>query len=139
MDYFMGNDDLVSLVDTEIENAELMGYDIENPEVMGGIFKKLFTKIKKEIKYKKRKKAEAASGTRAATTDQPQNFSLNTPFGTGQYTKGSGFSFLKPQTGTGITPQQNTNIMDTVTRNPAILIGGIAIVYLLMQKKSGKK
>lgn len=124
-----------------MEDAELMGFDLDDPEMMGGLIdgiKKIASAIRK------RREARKKSGE---TTSAPA-FSVQTPQGTAALGP-QGFSWTGslPQslpiatTGYQIAPvQQSESIIDKVKKNPALLgLAAIPVLMLIMAKRSQKK
>lgn len=118
-----------------IEDAELMGNDLDDPEVMGGLIKGIANIVKT---IKKRRAARKASGESAPT------LSLQTSQGTAAIGPGgltwTGAPGTTAQstlpignTGYQIAPvQQGNSIMDKIKQNPALIAGAVAIPVLLM-------
>jgi len=123
-------------IDNVIDEYNLMGYDDLPVEYMGGIFKKLFTRIRDRIRA--RKAARKAAG-------QPASYGLSTPAGSVQLGP-EGLNITPSGGGAGIqagllpVQQQTTQagIMGMVQKNPMLLMIPLALFALLTMKK-GKK
>jgi len=119
-----------------IEDAEMMGIDIDDPEMMGGIVD-VVKKIAGAIK--KRRQSKKSSGSSAPTV------SVQTSQGTAALgPAGLSWTGSIPQnipigtTGMALQtmPQQET-ILDKIKANPALLAGiaAVPIMFMLMSRK----
>jgi len=116
-------------IDNVIDEYGLMGYDDLPVEYMGGIFKKLFTRIRDRIRA--RKAARIAAG-------QPASYGLSTPAGSVQLGP-EGLNITPSGGGAGIQEQTTqAGIMGMVQKNPMLLMIPLALFALLTMKK-GKK
>lgn len=123
-----------------IEDAELMGIDIDDPELMGGFIVNIAKKIGAAVR--KRRAAKASSGSSGMPS-----FSMQTAQGTAAIGPG-GLTWTGQQNipigNTGMSLQtmpQSESIMDKIKSNPALLAipaGGL-ILFMVMSKKGGKK
>ena len=131
---YQNNDfpELVGAIDSLINRAELMGYDTTDPELMGGLIKKLVKRIKKRIAAKKKK--GGSGGT----------YSISTPTGTVSVGAG-GVQLTRPAgTGTGTTMplsiqqpgMQQAGIMGMIQEKPYLLaIPALAMALIMAKKK----
>lgn len=124
-------------MDLMVDDMDLMGYC--EPELMGGLIKKLIKKIKKRIKAKKIK--GKSSG----------NYSISTPSGTVSIGP-QGVNVLRPagmvtpgmqQISPSMVPAttiQRGGLLDTFKENPAMLaIPAAALLFIAMSKKQKSK
>lgn len=124
-----------------VEDAELMGMDIEDPELMGSLIQNVVKKIAGAVR--KRREAKAKSG-------QSSSFP-SVSIQTGQGTAGIGPGGITwtgqqniPIGNTGMslqtTPQSET-IMDKIKSNPALLAipAGAMMLFMVMSKRGSKK
>jgi len=125
-------------IDNFIGECEIAGIDIENPELMGGLFKKIFKRIRKRIREKRARK----SGN--------NRYSLSIPSGKMTYNPKTGFQILTPDTNMSINPA--ATYTNTATTNsgkinipgigdvPIIAVASLPLlIYALIQKKNKKK
>lgn len=125
-------------IDLILDEAELMGVDLDDPELMGFFLKKLINKIKS--RFKKKKKG-------APSPMAPTSITMTTPAGVAKVGPG-GVSFtgkrplaITPTGAIVAAPPQPTGIQ-AMLKNPAVLIGGgagLLILFMMMQKKKGKR
>lgn len=123
-----------------VEDAELMGVDFDDPEIMGGFIQNVAKKIATAV----RKRREA----RQAKNEPAPSFSVQTPQGTAALGPG-GISWTGQvpsnipigNTGYQIAPvQQQGSIFDKIKENPALLaLAGIPIVLLMMKPKRSEQ
>jgi len=127
-------------IDGMIEDAELMGIDIDDSELMGGLIQNVGKKIAGAVR--KRREAKAKSGQ---STSFP-SLSIQTGQGTAALGPG-GITWTGQQnipignTGMSLqtTPQSET-IMDKVKNNPALLaIPAAGLVLFMTISKRGKE
>jgi len=125
------NDPLIAAeFDGLVTDAELMGIDFDDPELMGAFLSTIIKKIKGRIQ--ERKKARAASG-------QPSgfpNFSVSTGDGSAQLGPG-GLSWTGPQAVAAAGAPAAGGIADML-KNPLVLAGiggGVLLLIMLMKKK----
>lgn len=119
------NDPLIMLgIDQAIDEAVMLGIDLDDPELMGGWLKKLIKKVKKR-RAKRRSKGNVVMPTVSIDTAQ------------GQATIGpDGVTWIDPATGMqtvgtpGAQPQSG-GIADML-KNPMVLGGGAAALLLLV-------
>ena len=119
-----------------VEDAELMGMDLDDPELMGGLISNVVKKIATAVRKRREKKKAAGESTAIPT------FSMQTTAGTAQlgpggltWTGAPGVQNSLPigTTGYQIAPvQQSTSILDKIKSNPALIAGAIGIPVLLM-------
>lgn len=133
MGYF--DDPLIAAeLDEMIIDAELMGIDLDDPELMGAFLKNLIGKIKGGIQ-KRREKRKAAGGQAGGFP----SFSVTTGEGSAQLGPG-GLSWTGPQAaaaGAGAAPAGG--IADML-KNPLVLAGiggGVLLLIMMMKKKGG--
>lgn len=122
-----------------VEDAELMGMDIEDPELMGGLIQNVVKKIAGAVR--KRREAKAKSGS-----SNIPSFSIQTGQGTAALGPG-GLTWTGQQNipigNTGMSLQtvpQSESILDKIKSNPALLAipaGGL-ILFMVMSKKRGE-
>lgn len=128
-------------IDGIIEDAELMGIDIDDSELMGGLIQNVVKKIAGAVR--KRREAKAKSGQ---STSFP-SLSIQTGQGTAALGPG-GITWTGQQnipignTGMSLqtTPQSET-ILDKVKNNPALLAipAGAMMLFMVMSKRGSKK
>ena len=137
---YMGDE--VTDIDNMLDDAELMGYNLEDiyndPDMMGGKFRNLIKRIGGRIRDRIRARIARRRGGGGSSRDDSQNdqpFSISTPGGTMSLSD-SGFTYVRTADGKMVmVPKPAQSAMDTITKNPAILIGGIAVLILLLKKK----
>lgn len=129
-------------LDMILEEAELMGIDLDDPELMGFFLKKLINKIK--ARFKKKKKGAAPSPL------TPTGLTVTTPAGTAKVGPG-GVSFtgkrplMVTPTGAIVAAPESAapGGIQAMLKNPMFLAaagGGVLLLILMMQqKKRGKK
>jgi hypothetical protein len=135
MGYF--SDPLIAAeIDEMITDAELMGIDLDDPELMGAFLKNIVGKIRGAVQ---RRKASKKTG---AKTSIPQ-VSISTGAGTAQIGPG-GLTWSDPQTGAsiqsaGIMPTAKTGGISEMLKNPLVLagIGGGVLLLIMAMKKRG--
>lgn len=122
-----------------IEDAELMGYDLDDPEMMGGLIdgiKKIASAIRKRREARK-SKGETAPSVSVQTSQG------TAAFGPGGLTWTGAIPQL-PQsvpignTGMQLTAmQQQESILDKIKKNPALLAGiaAVPVLLIVMSKK----
>lgn len=133
MGYF-ADPSLSEELDEMLTEAEMMGVDFDDPELMGAWLKNLFSKIKSRIQAR-RKKREAAG--------QPApSFSIQTPQGAAAIGPG-GVSWTGPQAaaapGLMPAPAAGSNIAEML-KNPMVLAGiggGLLLLMMMMKKRKG--
>lgn len=123
-----------------VEDAELMGIDIDDPELMGGLIANAVKKIAAAVR--KRRAAKASSGSSSMPS-----FSLQTAQGTAALGPG-GITWTGQQNipigSTGMSLQtapQSETIMDKIKSNPALLAipaGGL-LLFIMMSKRGKEK
>lgn len=121
-----------------VDNAELMGYDFEDPELMGGFIVNAIKKIAANV----RKRREAKSNSQSIPSVSVQTSQGTAAFGpggltwTGQQTIPIGNTGMVLQT----QPQQET-ILDKVKNNPALLAipAGALVLFMVMSKKRSEE
>jgi hypothetical protein len=121
-----------------VEDAELMGMDVDDPELMGGLIANVVKKIAGAVR--KRRAAKAGNSS-------VPSFSVQTAQGTAALGPG-GITWTGQQNipigSTGMSLQtipQSESIMDKVKNNPALLAipaGGI-LLFMMMSKRKEKK
>ena len=139
---------LTPTIDQVLHEAEIMGYDIESPEFMGGPFLKLAKRIAKRIRERRAKrKAGGSSGS----------YSVSTPVGSVSYNQQSGLQFLNPQQpgfsqqqqqypgspgvmNQGMMPGSGQNInVPGIGNVPLIAVIGVPLLLFAMMNKKNKK
>ena len=123
-----------------VEDADLMGMDLGDPELMGGFI----VNVAKKIGAAVRKRRAAKAGQQSSMP----SFSMQTSQGTAALGPG-GLTWTGQQNipigNTGMTLQtspQSETIMDKIKNNPALLAipaGGIILFMVMSKKKGGKK
>jgi hypothetical protein len=123
-----------------VEDAELMGMDLNDPELMGGLIANVVKKIATAVRKRRAKKASSGQST------IPQ-FTMQTSQGTAALGPG-GLTWTGQQSipigNTGMALQtmpQSETIMDKIKNNPALLAipaGGI-VLFMMMSKRKEKK
>jgi hypothetical protein len=119
----LSGDEIDNIIEGELQDAEVMGYDIENnPELMGAWLKNLIGKIKAKVQAKRA--AKSGGG-----------YSIAAPFGTANYDPATGLSFTNNQT-PNVTP--DTSIQSKLKDPKMLAIGAaaiLAIAYFATKKK----
>ena len=135
MGYFQ--DPLLSAeLDMMIDEADLMGIDLDDPELMGAWLKNLIGKIKSRIQ--KRKAAKAAGGAEPGTMP---TIAVQTPKGTASIGPG-GIQWTDPAAAAAAVPSayQATGGIGEMLKNPWVIGGGAAallLIIMMMKKKRG--
>ena len=111
------------------EEAELMGIDLDDPEIMGAWLKNVIGKIKSRIKKRKGGSVSAKINTGSGTLDVgPQGVQWTDPVKT---------------TTSGIQAALNTPQMTaaagvaTALKNPWVIGAGAGLLFLMLTKKKG--
>ena len=122
-----------------IEDAEMMGYDMqsvyENPAILAGPFRKLFRRLGKRIAQRVRDRISRRSGDGGRGDGEGNPFTIDTPWAKASISD-SGFTFTKTSDGKIVAiPKTVQKGMNAITNNPAILIGGAALLIILLKKK----
>lgn len=131
-DNSMYGDELDLLGNEVIEELELMGYDLDQIDYMGGPFKRLFRKIRDRIRARRKKRAEkkARSAMGPDTTEVP--YSVSTPRGT-LTASSAGLSLIKPAGGmVPVQAQTGFNPMEMIQKNPMLLLIPVAGIAIMM-------
>jgi len=138
-------------IDSELNELEMMGYDIYNPEVMGGLFSKIISGIRarrssrgggsrgglikrivSRIKRRKRARKKKKSG---------YGMSFMTPEGTAMLTpEGISYEQKQKMIAAGLLPPETkpgAGIMDQIKKNPMLL--AIPAGLLLMMTMRGRR
>lgn len=134
MGYF--TDPLIAAeLDEMITDAELMGIDFDDPELMGAFFKNLIGKIKSRIQARKAKKA---AGGAPADSGFP---TLSVQTGQGSASLGpGGITWTGPQAAAA-APAPAAGGMGNIQemlKNPLVLAGiggGVLLLIMMMKKK----
>lgn len=131
MGYF--EDPLIAAeLDDMLTDAELMGIDLDDPELMGAFLKNLIGKIKGRIQARRAKRQ--ASGQPAASFP---TLSVATDAGSAQLGPG-GISWTGPQPA-GVAPAPATGGGITeMLKNPMVLAGiggGVLLLMFMMKRK----
>ena len=125
-----------------MRNAELMGIDLRNPEILNGFLTNVIGTVKEFAQGVFNKTSDAAKSIptvtlmtdRGTTTLAPGAISYvtNQPIQTVASTPGAGLSTIQTA---------STSIMDVVKQNPAIIAAaiGIPLILILTSKKKSKK
>lgn len=132
MGYF--DDPLIAAeLEEMITDAELMGIDLDDPELMGAFLKNIIGKIKGAVQ-KRRAKREAAGGQAGGFP----SFSVSTGEGSAQLGPG-GLSWTGPQAAGAAPAAGGTGGIADMLKNPLVLagIGGGVLLLVLMMKKKG--
>lgn len=109
-----------------IEEAELMGYDLNDPEMLGAWLKSLVTKIKKKVKGKKMPKVSVDTGTGTAQIG-PEGITW-----TDQQAEAAEAAAV---------PATTTGGMQGLLKNPLVIAAAVGLPLLLlgMKKKGGRR
>lgn len=137
---YMGNEEID--IDSLLDDAELMGYDLDdvynNPEMLGkGGFRRILRRIANRIKERIRARIARRRGGGGSRSDEQSDnpYTISMPQGSLSMSQ-SGISWVRSPSGQMIpVPQQQAGVMGTITKNPAILIGGAVLLVLLLKKK----
>lgn len=99
-----------------VDEMDLLGYDVEDPELMGNIFKDLANKIKGAVAKKK--------GSTLSVGPQ-------------------GIQLMNPVTAPAAAPAPVQSQVQTMLKNPLVLGGAavavIGVIVILKKKKRGRK
>lgn len=122
-----------------VEDAELMGMDLEDPELMGGLIQNIAKKIGAAVR--KRREQKAASGSSTFPS-----FSIQTGQGTAALGPG-GLTWTGQQNipigNTGMSLQtvpQSETIVDKIKSNPLLLaIPAGLLLFMVASKRRGQK
>lgn len=124
-----------------VEDAELMGIDIDDPELMGGLIQNVVKKIAGAVRKRREEKAKSgqSSSFPSVSIQTGQGTAALGPGGltwTGQQNIPIGNTGMSLQT----TPQSET-IMDKIKSNPALLAipAGAMMLLMVMSKRGNKK
>lgn len=141
---FMQDPLIAAEIDGIIEDAEEMGLDMNDAELMGGLISAIVGKIKTAVKKRRARKAAASSPAPVS-----QGFQLSTPQGTAAIGPG-GISWTGVQPGRNVAmqlpgqpgqyypaPQSSGGITDML-KNPLVIAGivGIPVLFMLMKRRS---
>lgn len=134
MGYF--SDPLIAAeIDEMITDAELMGIDLDDPELMGAFLKNIIGKIKGAVQKRRAKKA--AAGGQASTMP---TFSVQTGAGSAQLGPG-GLTWTDPQAATTVPAGgAGAGGIADMLKNPLVLAGiggGVLLLIMMMKKKKG--
>ncbi len=143
---FMQDPLIAAEIEGIIDEAELMGLDINDPELMGGLIKTLVKKIQGAIKRRRARKKAAS-----APAEIP-SFSLQTPGGTAAIGPG-GISWTGPQAAQAAAAAQaaglqmvpassvqpaGTGGVTEMLKNPIVIAGLVGVpLLLIMMKRRG--
>lgn len=141
---------LDSSIDSELNELEMMGYDIEDPEVMQGLFSKIVSGIRarrsgrgggsrggiikriiSRIKRRKRAKRKKKKSGYGLSFMSPEGTAMLTPEGISfeQKQKMIAAGLLPPDTKPGAG-----GIMDQITKNPMLLAIPAGLLLMIMMK-----
>lgn len=123
-----------------VDNAEMMGYDFEDSELMGGFIVNAIKKIASNVrKRREAKKSNSQSTIPSISVQTSQGTAALGPGGltwTGQQNIPIGNTGMSLQT----VPQQET-ILDKVKSNPVLLAipAGALVLFMVMSKKRSEE
>lgn len=138
------NDSLDNAIDKEIYSHELMGYDLDDNELLGNIFSRIRRRIQARRKGKKglirrivsRIKRRKRAGLKRS--DRGYGLSVMTPEGTASLGP-EGLTYqdrVRMMKAGLISPtQETTGIMDQVSKNPLLLAIPAAFLFMFAMKK----
>lgn len=135
---YMGNEEID--IDSLLDDAELMGYDLDdiynNPEMLGkGGFRRFLRRVAGRIRERIQARRARKSGGSRGDEQSDNPYTISMPQGSLSMSQ-SGISWVRSPTGQMVpVPQQQAGVMGTITKNPAILIGGAVLLVLLLKKK----
>lgn len=135
MGYF--DDPLIAAeIDEMITDAELMGIDLDDPELMGAFLKNIIGKIKGAVQKRRAKKAAAGGQAQAGFP----TFSVSTGAGSAQLGPG-GLTWTDPQAAAvAPAPAGGMGNITEMLKNPLVLAGiggGVLLLVMMMKKKKG--
>lgn len=118
-----------------VDNAEMMGYDFEDSELMGGFIANAVKKIASAVRKRREAKSNTQSSVPSISVQTSQGTAAFGPGGltwTGQQNIPIGNTGMSLQT----QPQQET-ILDKVKSNPVLLAvpAGMLVLFMVMSKK----
>lgn len=123
-----------------VDDAELMGIDINDPEMMGGLIQNVIKKISTAVRKKREERQKNNSAAPAFSLSTPQGVASIGPGGV-QWTGTQNIPI--GNTGLQIAPvQQQETILDKVKSNPALLgLAALPFLFIMMnnRKRSEKK
>lgn len=123
--------DIDGMIERELDQYQLMGYDREDPELMGGIIKRIIARIR----ARRAAKAAAAAQQAPIMATPPQNYAVTTPYGTAGYNQQTGLTYQDPNQ-PGIAVPQQMSIADKIKANPMLLaIPAVAVMFVMMKNK----
>lgn len=121
-------------LDEMVTDAELMGIDFDDAELMGAFLKNLVGKIKGRIQQRKKEKAAAGGGSTMPT------FSIDTGAGSAKLGPG-GLTWTDPAAAAvAPAPAGGMGNIAEMLKNPLVLAGiggGVLLLIMMMKKKQG--
>ena len=108
-----------------VREAELMGYDLDDPEMLGAWLKSLVSKIKKKVKGKKLPKVSVDTGTGTAQIG-PEGIT---------WTDQQAAAAAAAET--VLTPPAVSSLQGLM-KNPLVIAAAVGIPFLLMSMKKKK-
>lgn len=128
--YGISRAELLGAIDETLTEAELMGEDIDDPELMGGFFKRVIGKIRDRIRA--RRAARQAAPTPAPA--EPESYAVSTPYGQVRYDQG-GLQVIRPQQATAVPQTGSSNMLYQLTSNPMMLMIPLGLVAMLLMNR----
>lgn len=125
-DGFMGQSIEDEVIDEMMDEADLMGYSIDDPAFMGGFLKRIAQKIAKRVRARRAKRKGGGGPSKAERNMQSAINALNTPDTRAMTVSPTG-AMVPSGGGAG-----------AMMKNPMVL-GGLAVAALLAMKMMKKK
>ncbi len=131
-------DELDLLGQEVLDELEMLGYDVSDPDLLGGPFRRLFRKIRDRVRARRKKRAEKKARAALGPEQAETPYSISTPRGT-LTASSAGLSLTKPAPGAPVIQQQTGfNPIALIQKNPLLLMVPVAgIAIMMMGKKRG--
>lgn len=133
-DRSMYGDELDLLGEEIINELELLGYNTNDIDLLGGPFARLFKKIRDRVRARRAARAEkkARAGMPPAQAEVP--YTISTPQGVLR-ADSTGLALTKPAGGVPVQAQAGFNPMEMLKQNPMLLLVPVAGIAIMMMGK----